>query len=89
MTDLDPDDAEIWFGVDLDEIEPTITLNFQYPETGRRAHVTATRDQAYWIAERLITAIGTLDARNAERADLDTLFSLQAESPRNDRTDQP
>lgn len=86
--DLDPN-AELWFGVTVHEVDPVINLDFQYVDSGKRSRVTADRDQAYWIAEKLIAAIATLDARNAERADLNALFRLPQESPHHDRTDQP
>lgn len=83
MTDLD-DQAEIWFGVSVHDVDAIIHMDFVRAENGEKSRLTMDRQQAYWIAERLITAIATLDARNAERANLDEIFKLQPESPRRD-----
>lgn len=89
MADLEDPNAELWFGVSVDEIDTVIHLDFVRAADGKKSRITAGREQAYWIAEKLIGAIATLDARNAERCDLDKLFSLQSESPRHERNDRP
>lgn len=88
MTDLEDPNAELWFGVTVDEIDAVVHLDFVRAADGRKSRITAERDQAYLVAEQLIGAIATLDARAAERADLDKLFNLQPESPRHERNDR-